>query len=230
MKPDIKFILAGDYEQLLPVNDRIGKFNYKNCWCLNELVDGNRIQLTKCRRSDDTLFNMLLPENIDKITASTFNNKFTDRHITFTNKKRIEINQIMMDKKSKNIQYIELEKLRYDDNSQRVKLIPNTPVIARKNCKELDIFNNEMFIIKNIKYEKQIIIISDDDDKVVDIHFDDFQKLFYVAYAITIYKSQGSTFDYEYSIHEFNHPLFDNRLKYVSLSRATLIENINIII
>lgn len=88
-----------------------------------------------------------------------------------------------------------------------------------------------MFIIKNIEYDKQQIIISNDDEKkIVEIHFDDFQKLFYVAYAITIYKSQGSTFDYPYTIHEFNHPLFDNRLKYVSLSRATLIDNINSII
>jgi len=53
--------------------------------------------------------------------------------------------------------------------------------------------------------------------------------LFYVAYAITIYKSQGSTFDYPYTIHEYGHPMFDDRLKYVSLSRATSIEHINII-
>ena len=51
-RPDIKFIIAGDYAQLLPVKDRIGEFNYKDSWCLNELVDGNRLQLTlkKVRR------------------------------------------------------------------------------------------------------------------------------------------------------------------------------------
>ena len=87
-----------------------------------------------------------------------------------------------------------------------------------------------MFIIKNIQHEKETIIITDGDEKIIHIHFDSFQKMFYVAYAITIYKSQGSTFDYPYTIHEFNHPLFDDRLKYVSLSRPTMIENINIII
>ena len=71
------------------------------------------------------------------------------------------------------------------------------------------------------------------------IPFDKFQHLFYVAYAITIYKSQGSTFDfyknsqgikveYNYTIHEFNHPMFNERSKYVSLSRITKIENIHI--
>ena len=92
---------------------------------------------------------------------------------------------MMKNKINKQMKYLELQKLKYDDNSQNVKIIPNTPIIARKNSKELDIFNNEMFIIKNIQYEKQNIIISDGDDKVIDIHFDDFQKLFYVAYAIT---------------------------------------------
>jgi len=150
-RPDIKFIIAGDYAQLGPVKDRIGEFNYKDSWCLNELVDGNRLQLTKCRRSDDTLFNMLLPENIDKIQPSDFKNKFTERHITFTNKRRRHINKIMMRQKAKTNKYLQLDKLVYDDNSQDVKLINNTPIIARNNAKELDIFNNEQFIIKNIE-------------------------------------------------------------------------------
>ena len=55
-----------------------------------------------------------------------------------------------------------------------------------------------------------------------------FTRLFYPAYAITIYKSQGSTFDHSFTVHEWNHPYFDSRLRYVALSRATLLENINI--
>ena len=84
------------------------------------------------------------------------------------------------DCKLKNTNGVFFEKIEYDDNSQDVYLVDGMPIIARKNCKELDIFNNEMFIIKNIQYEKQKIIITDDDNKIVDIHFDDFQKLFYI--------------------------------------------------
>ena len=62
MMPEIKFIIAGDFSQLLPVKDRIEGCNYKDSLALHELCDGNRLQLTKCRRSDATLFNMLLPE------------------------------------------------------------------------------------------------------------------------------------------------------------------------
>ena len=39
---------------------------------------------------------MLLPENIWKIKKSTFENKFTDRHISFTNATRIKVNHRMM--------------------------------------------------------------------------------------------------------------------------------------
>ena len=52
-----------------------------------------QVNINKCRRSDDTLFKMLVPENIKNITKSTFGNKMTNKHICYTNKKRIEINK-----------------------------------------------------------------------------------------------------------------------------------------
>ena len=60
---------------------------------LYELIDFNRLQLSKCRRSDNTLFNLLMPENINKLTKDDFNNKYCDKHICFTNQKRIIINK-----------------------------------------------------------------------------------------------------------------------------------------
>ena len=138
----------------------------------------------------------------------------------------------MMRQKAKTNKYLQLDKLIFDDNSQDVRLTNDTPIIARKNYKELDIFNNEQFIIKHIEFDKEnITIVSDNEDKqIIDIPFDLFQRLFYVAYASTIYKSQGSTFDYPFTVHEWSHPLFNDRVKYVSLSRSTNLENINIYI
>ena len=71
---NIKFIIARDFNQLLPVKDRLGNRNYKDSIALHQLCHGNKLTLTKCRRSDDILFNMLLPENIHKITKATFEN------------------------------------------------------------------------------------------------------------------------------------------------------------
>ena len=225
--PNIKFIIAGDFEQLSPVKDRVKKCDYKNSLALHELCDGNKLQLTKCRRSDDTLFNMLLPENINNITKNTFGNHFTERHISFTNAKRIEINKRMMDQvvRQKKKMPLRLNKLDYDQNSQNVELLAGMPIIARINAKDFDICNNELFTITKIN--KEFIFIQDESDKQIEIPIDKFQKFFYVAYCITTHKSQGSTFNHGYTIHEYDK--FDSRLKYVALSRSTDIKNINIV-
>ena len=228
MRPDIKFIIAGDFAQLLPVKDRVENCDYKNSLALFELCDGNRLELLKCRRSDATLFNMLLPENIGKITKSDFKNESSSRNISFTNKTRIEVNHKEMDKmiKQKKVKPLELKKLAYDPNSQDVKLCAGMPIISRKNNKELNIYNNEMYTIKAIKKTEDVIIVVDD-DKEQEVPIKEFVKMFNVAFCITCHKSQGATFDEPYTIHEFE--MFDNRLKYVALSRATDINLINII-
>jgi ATP-dependent exoDNAse (exonuclease V) alpha subunit len=51
--------------------------------------------------------------------------------------------------------------------------------------------------------------------------------MFYVAFCLTIHKSQGATFDKPYTIHEFDK--LDKTLKYVAMSRATKKQIINIV-
>jgi ATP-dependent exoDNAse (exonuclease V) alpha subunit len=228
MRPDIKFIIAGDFAQLLPVKDRIENCNYKESQALHELCDGNRLQLTKCRRSDATLFNMLLPENINKIKKTDFKNEKTNLGICFTNKMRIQRNKIKMDEeiKRKKCKALELKALDYDPNSQDVRLCAGMPIIARRNSRELSIYNNETFTIKEIRRNDDLIIIYDD-DREQEIPIVDFVKMFNVAYCITCHKSQGQTYDESYTIYEWD--LFDERLRYVALSRATDINLINIV-
>ena len=98
-------------------------------------------------------------------------------------------------------------------------------IIARKNNKDLDIANNDTFTIRKIDIKKEMIIITDN-EKDIDIPINEFQKMFYLSFCITVHKSQGSTFNHSYTIHEFN--LFDERLKYVALSRSTDKNPINI--
>ena len=96
---------------------------------------------------------------------------------------------------------LRLDKLFYDKNSQDVELLPGMPIIARIIEKKLDIFNNELFTIKTIT--KDDIIVYDEEQEIT-IPIKQFQRLLYVAYCRTVYKSQDSTCDYGYSIHEFN--------------------------
>ena len=223
-KLNIKFLLCGDFEQLSPVNDRIN-CDYANSPALFELSDGNRLQLNKCRRSNNELYNIC--QNVDNVKTEDLNNEFTNHHLVYTNKKRIEINKIMndlQDKKNKKLK-LRLEKLSYDENSQAVILFPTVPIIARKSIKNMDIFNNQLFTVKKILFD--YILIQDENKKEVKIKIDNFQRSFYLAYSLTIHKSQGATYNEPYSIHEWEK--LDKRLKYVALSRATNKNLINII-
>ena len=70
-------------------------------------------------------------------------------------------------------------------------------------------------------------IVLKDEDQTAEVPFDDFQKLFYVAFALTCHRVQGQTFNHPYTIHEWEK--FDWRLRYVALSRSTDLKNINIV-
>ena len=74
MKPNIKFILCGDFKQLAPVNDVYELGNYENSPALFELADGNRLTLSKCRRSDDKFIYKLCQGDMNSIEKSKFGN------------------------------------------------------------------------------------------------------------------------------------------------------------
>ena len=118
---------------------------------------------------------------------------------------------------------LRLEKNMYDAHSQDVILIPNTPIISKINNKKIEVVNNETFTIKKILSETNIIY---NEEKEIEIDIKDFQNIFYVAYCITIHSSQGETFDEDYTIYDFEK--LDKHLRYVALTRATDIKNINI--
>jgi len=227
--PKMRFIISGDYYQLLPVKDRVGECDYQNSNALHELCHGNRLQLTTCRRADRTLFDLVAPSNIWRLKYDDFGHNYTDVHLSYTNNKRKEINHFMMNKVARQKRYakpLELAALDYDSNSQDVRLIAGCPIIARINCKDLGIWNNECFTIAQIQPKTGLMIISDGEFKKLEIKFGDFQRLFRPAYCVTIHCAQGKTINRPYSIHEW--AKLDGRLKYVALSRSTSRENINL--
>ena len=127
---------------------------------------------------------------------------------------------MILKEKSNKEKKIIIEKLSYDDNSQKVRLFPRVPIIAKISNEDMNIVNNQMFTVHHVtneSYDKNLILIP--------IH--EFQRMFYVAYAITIHKCQGETYNEPYTIHEWER--LDRRLKYVALSRATDKNLINII-
>lgn len=229
--PHLHFVFVGDFEQLQPVNDR-WRGDYLSSPALAELVNNNRIELTECKRSDDELFELC--KDVDAVNPEDFvPQKNTMRHLAFTNRKRVEVNERMMKwfyLYKKKVVPLHLEKLMYNDNSQDVWLCKDMPVISYRT--EKNWFNNEEFVIKHIKDKqgKQGVLVSmiclTNERTTIEIPKEQFQSNFYPGFCLTVHKSQGSTYDAPYTIHEWGK--FDRRLKYVALSRATKKNNIGI--
>ena len=119
-----------------------------------------------------------------------------------------------------------LPPLPYDENSQEVKLVRKTPLIAKVNNSKLNIINNERYVISKINLAEKEITINNNRNEVI-INKDEFQKLFRVGYAFTAHSCQGLTINEPYTIHEFD--IMHKKLKYVVLSRSSKYEYINII-
>jgi ATP-dependent exoDNAse (exonuclease V) alpha subunit len=238
-KPNTKFIITGDFRQYSPVNDRIIDCNYKDSLILKELTDNNRIILTKCRRTEEEeLFNICKDENILNVKSHNFPHELSKINICFTNKKRKEINKILMEEeknklinelkkkhlKTKGFQGLIINVDKADEYGQDVELFKGMPILAIKNHSKLDIVNNEMFKIFNIKGD---VITLVNDNKEIEFESKDFNYNFVVAYAITSHCAQGETFNEKFTIHEWNR--LNKTGKYVSLSRSSKLEYINII-
>lgn len=152
-KPNIKFIISGDFKQLEPVNDRV-ICNYKESRALFELCSGFRVELMQCRRADDKLYNLL--KNVNTINTSIFTDKLNKINLAYTNKKCQQINKIFMTK-NKESNSIYLDKLPNNKKSQDVIISSNMPIIAKINKKSLHIINNDNYIIKS--YDQENIIV-----------------------------------------------------------------------
>lgn len=223
--PHIKFIISGDFGQLPPVLDSWSG-DYENSVGLWSLCDSNKIKLNEFKRGDKELF--LLCRDVDKIRIEDFRPKQkTYLNIAYTHNTRIRVNNECMERyiKQHNKQVIYIPKDEKNEKTQDVKLCQGMPIIAHKTNKKLDIMNSEKFTIKQIDTNKIIINNGDDD---ITIKTDDFHKYFYVGFCITIHASQGETFKEAYTIYDWGFVFFCNKAKYVALSRATSIQNIQI--
>ncbi len=67
-----KLIISGDFNHSDVIND-VQKYDYKSTCIIQELCDNNNLQLTKYRRSDDKLFNLIKFDNIPNLTPDNFN-------------------------------------------------------------------------------------------------------------------------------------------------------------
>jgi hypothetical protein len=221
--PSMKFIIAGDFGQLPPVKDNwVG--DYENSPAMNLLCDGNRIRLSKCRRSDDKLYNLCL--QADKVDKYEFKPKQkTYVNIAYTHNTRIKINKECMaryvnETKCETI-HVKADKL--NPKTQDVMLANGMPILAHTTNKKLRFMNSQLFTIENVTSES-LHMKSDCESITMDTK--DFHKFFYIGFCLTIHASQGETFTNPYTIYDWYK--LCKKAKYVALSRGTNIANIQI--
>lgn len=87
--PNMHIIISGDFSQLQPVCDRLGNnVNYYNSQIIKELCKNNIIELTKCRRANDKLFNIYKSASEGKqVDISEFGKNICLTNICVTNEK-----------------------------------------------------------------------------------------------------------------------------------------------
>ena len=98
------------------------------------------------------------------------------------------------------------------------------PIIAHTTKKKY-ISDSEKFVIETIN-DKEIEISDENRKFKVDLKL--LYKLFFLGFCITIHASQGETFKQKYTIYDWKFEHFCSRAKYVALSRASDLANIQI--
>jgi len=104
-----------------------------------------------------------------------------------------------------------------------MRVYKNLPIISKKTVNVGDkdlgqqIRNNEEFEVMNFD-NKTITIKSEITNEIIKIKHEEL-KHFQLGYCMTVHCSQGSTFDFDYSIYEWQY--FTREMMYVAVSRST---------
>jgi energy-coupling factor transporter ATP-binding protein EcfA2 len=225
---NFKFVLVGDFHQLDPVEEKI--YNVALSDVFAELCDYQVLTLTKNWRAEkDPDFKKFIDDLIKvrdgfKINYNEYGHNECRKSIAWTNMTRKIINNRWMLKESQGKNF-------YCLNDKKVFV--GLPIIANKTTSlgktkdktEIMAYNNEEFEITFIDGSK--IEIKNDRITITMKHID--FKNFDLAYCITVHKSQGSTFDFEYTIYDYNFEHFHRKLLYTAMSRSTQRSNINFV-
>ena len=220
--PRVKFIFAGDSNQLPPIEDV--ERTYENSRLFMELCEFNQIKLTKNMRSDSILFDVhtrLL--NGEDVKNDFKKNKLCRKNICFYNKTVDAVNKIWMDKESDGVDEDEILSV------AEMFLTINAPLICKKNNKSKKLYNNGEYYLSD--FDDDNIYIQDEsnhDDDEIQLTYKEFEDYIKAGYAMTAHCSQGCTITEEYAIYDWEAYHSTVNWRYVAISRSTSKDNIYI--
>ena len=239
----IIFILVGDHRQLPPVVDENDEeYTWITDWfnhsVVRDLANENRCELTKRKRFDKPLFDML-NKLWNKDDFSILNNPtkcskedlINGTNICYTNKHRKIINEKCMNIRKPNdailIKYNK-KNSESDKQHQDTYLYIDMPLIMFKTSTDKKFKKNEL--VQCIKYNNNKFTIKNIRDDEMELNISDFHYWVQPGYACTFHKSQGDTYTGLVNIFGTSrmNPNENKRAFYTALSRATKLENIKI--
>lgn len=212
-RPNIIIQFYGDSNQCKQVCKHRRYFDYRIKYVFGYLCDFNQVTkeyIEGSARYDRELYEVLT----HLINTGCLHNKLKNRPIDPT----LETNIVMSNNK------------RFEINDQfATEWTPGMKIIAKINDKTNNVFNSQIFYIKDILSDKYITISETPggdalvkDDKIINF----LRSRFDPAFAVTVYKYQGDTISDNYNIHQAQ--CMDRNELYTALSRARTLSQIHI--
>lgn len=248
--PKLKLFLFGDIpHQLPPVGEE--HLQFEDCELIKDLSDYNKYIFTINKRSDKTMTDLSIKAfntgTVNKKDFGDFPIEKAERHLCFRNVKRKEVNKLCMKRIATTKDTLTInttpEQRRNNSYCQDVIIMVGCPVMSVKNNQDMGYVNNQQWVVAgwgdmtvkgkaDEREDKTIpclflqMEVDGEGDKI-EIPIDSFHNEWVVSYAMTVHKSQSSTFDFKYAIHE--RYSYTKKMLYTALTRSTNAKDILIV-
>jgi len=233
MYPNIVIYLMGDFYQCAPINTNDPKpHEYSNSPLLKYLTDCQHVILDKNQRSDDRMWNiqqkLKAGADVRHLIQKWDHKTNIYKRICYRNVTRRALNLKCQESWLKefperfNIRMTMAFDKDHKDGIEYI-LTDGMPVIAMVTRDTLGVVNNEEFKIQKIT-DSTIFLTNEYHKEPLGIPLEKFGRAFDLAFAITIHKSQGSSYDVPHVLHEWcqmgNDALNVMRLRYTGITRT----------
>ena len=245
-KEPLIVVLFGDENQTRPIvsEDSFASnvYDTMNCKSIMNLVGCRRVELPYILESarydlalrdlvHGFLLDPVLPKEDDILSTIDTNVK---RHVVFTNRKKKQVDKLIMDKFNENREVMETIQYKGKQKQQQdVNLSIGLPFIARENDKQAKLLgfdeddvpdrvsNSERFIVSEIDKVKRKLMLTFryDESKHAVVTFSQLMKSYELDFAISAHRAQSITIDEQLQIHLESVRSMTFESLYVAMSR-----------